>query len=161
MTCHQSGVMRWRCEQEVLQTSLHLVYFRTTPRPFKCQMLLLVNETNVSEGVLHRTRWEQCSRVDNCFTLQKNLLSKLHKVFEPFQFLKLSWITEFTRVMRHEHAEKLQTQICIQSDLHSLLRACAHSSVQPVNLLNYNACGGLRMLDRLAPSPGLWLPTPV
>lgn len=48
MTCHQSGVMRWRFDQEVIQTSLHL---RKTPRPYKCQTLSLVNEMNEFKGI--------------------------------------------------------------------------------------------------------------
>ncbi|XP_034431844.1 solute carrier family 66 member 3 isoform X2 [Hippoglossus hippoglossus] len=42
--CHQSGVMRWRLEQKVTQTSLHLLYPRETPRPYKCQVVLLFDD---------------------------------------------------------------------------------------------------------------------
>lgn len=45
---------------------------------------------------------------------------------------------------------------CDQPDLRSLLRACARSSAPLVSLPNYNACGGRKMPDRLAPSPGPW-----
>lgn len=51
MTCHQSGVMRCRLEQKVIQTSLHLVHLMKTPRPYKCQIVLLGNMMNVSDGI--------------------------------------------------------------------------------------------------------------
>ena len=41
------------------------------------------------------------------------------------------------------------------------LRACAHSSVLPVNLHNCSVFGNPRTRGRLAPSPGVWPPTRV
>ncbi len=73
-------------------------------------------------------------------------------------YLKWSWVVESQRswcFMSMQEHWRLNL-----NPVHSPFRACAHSSVQPVNLHSCNACGGLRMPDRLAPSPGPWLPTP-
>lgn len=141
--CHPSGVMRWRrgAHCTCCISGRH-------PEHQKRQMVLLVNETNVSEGTLRVIRWERRSRLDSC------LLSALFYT----KCLKLV----LTRVMRQElEKEDVNPHIWTRCDLLSLLRAFARSSVRPVSSPSCSACGGPRMPGRLAPSPGLWLPTPV
>lgn len=119
-----------------LRRNLHRPHFTRcfSPRPYKCQMARLVNEMNMSQGVLHLNRWEQR-------TLHILSSESLTEAAEGvWNFLKFS---SMFSLLSHEIWPP------------SPLRACAHLLVQPVSLPSCNACGGQRTAGRLVPSPGL------